>query len=88
MRWPPLSARSAHPITNSSADYLPRVRLSALLRDSPRHAVALCRVLLPDYVCFGYELPKVCKRAISIAAEGHGVACVLQRLPRRLERRQ
>ena len=33
--------------------------------------VALCRVLTPDYVCFGYDLPSVCSREIG----EHNVTC-------------
>ena len=36
------------------------------------YAVALCRVLLPDYVCFGIPLPPECARAIG---PSHGVTC-------------
>ena len=57
-------------------------RMEQLLRDSTSHAVALCRILLPDYVCLGFPLPEACQRAIG---HGHGgVTCALQGLPKRL----
>lgn len=80
--WPAMRARpSAHPVTNATAGFLPRVRMEELLRDSPTHAVAMCRVLLVDFVCFRYRLPPTCQRAIG---ERHGVACTLRGLPPRM----
>ena len=35
-------------------------------------AVAICRVLLPDFVCFGFQLPLWCARAIGAT---HNVSC-------------
>ena len=82
--WPPwssVSTHQAHPITNATAGFLPRERFEHLLNDSPRHAIALCRVLLPDYVCFRYPLPPVCEEAIGPSLGG--VTCALRRLPPR-----
>ena len=81
--WPVFnqSTRSRHSQSNAHASFPPRVAMERLLRDSPPHARALCRILLPDYECFGYSLPPVCAAAIGPA---HGVSCELRRLPRRL----
>ena len=52
-----------------------RTALELLLlkpRDDSRYRRAICRVLLPDYLCFGYELPTDCAAAIG---DAHGVTC-------------
>jgi hypothetical protein len=79
--WPPLSGRNAHPVTNASAGFSPRLSMEALLRSSPALTVALCRLLLPDYVCFDFVLPPACARVLG---EKHGVECALTHVPRRI----
>ena len=56
-----------------------RTRMEELLRRKPAYLEAMCRVMLPDYVCLQYELPTECKAALG----AHGVVCPYRDLPHR-----
>lgn len=49
-----------------------------LKQNETLHRVAMCRVLLPDFVCFGYEIPTDCISQLGV----HGVVCPFK-FPRR-----
>ena len=68
------SSMHAHPATDASSGSAARAAMievlsSTLARNPEREAV--CRVLLPDFVCFGYALPADCAAAIG----AHAVTC-------------
>ena len=80
--WPEYDARlseQAHPKTNQNSSNPDRAAMAALLAPVPPtrlnaispQRIALCRVLLPDYVCLGYRLPDDCKLIIG----QHEVSC-------------
>ena len=68
-------SNSTHPGSDAASGYAPREAMEALLlRSADRaHLRAMCRVLLPDYACFGYPLPAAC-------AEGTGLDRVVERM--------
>tara|TARA_B110001452_G_scaffold267224_1_gene276253 strand:- start:1597 stop:2757 length:1161 start_codon:yes stop_codon:yes gene_type:complete len=82
-RWDTAIGRETHP-----ADVLAARKVMATLlngtaasmttegrrRREDAYLCAVVRVLLPDYVCFGYEVPGMCASAIG----AHGVPCALQ----------
>ena len=69
-RWPPyrdtrtLGGRAyKHGPTDSASNNTYRGNMTALLNGDGAVATAVCRLLLPDFVCFGYELPPACASA-------------------------
>lgn len=68
-------SNSTHPGSDALSGFAPREAMEALLlRSADRsHLRAMCRVLLPDYACFGYPLPAEC-------AEGSGLDRVVKRM--------
>ena len=66
--------RDSNPHTGSDADSGSdaRANMASLVGavGSPER-IGLCRVFLPDFVCFNYTLPADCAAAL----EGHGVTC-------------
>jgi hypothetical protein len=79
--WPPTPERAnTHQMTDSHSGNTARKVMEEILDSSSsdpsanlKHLIALCRVLLPDYVCFRYALPPPCAAAIG---QDHGVRCL------------
>jgi hypothetical protein len=71
--WPPFNATEwrvpwarrrtvkPHALSNAESNNVPRGHMRALLAQNHTVRLALCRVLLPDYVCLGYDLPPGCE---------------------------
>ena len=78
--WPALDPHlGQHTSTDRASNNSMRVRMEELLRQKPAYLEAMCRVMLPDYVCLAYELPSECRAALG----DHGVACPYRGLPQR-----
>ena len=69
--WAPTRRRDPHAATEASPRNEPRREMARLLAADGAARVALCRIYLPDYVCFGYPLPADCAAAIG----PHEVTC-------------
>ena len=61
-----------HTKSNAASGNAARMHMDSLVStvNGPER-IALCRIMLPDYACFGYELPPDCAAAL----HGHGVTC-------------
>jgi len=84
--WFPNRNTNPHEATNAASDNRARQNMDELIGsghgDNQNHAeslaerpdaqLALCRIYLPDYVCFGYELPEACA---AIIGSQHGISC-------------
>lgn len=71
--WPMHNASDGlHPHTNVNSSNAAREAMdSVLASDESPFVTSLCRVLLPDYVCFDYQLPQGCAEALG----KHDVVC-------------
>ena len=71
--WP-----EAHHVLLANMSVMPSVQkagmaaLESLPANSMPMLTPLCRVLLPDYVCFGYQVPRTCAQKLV-----HNVSCPL-----------
>ena len=78
--WFPHRRSNPHDATNSASANEDRRDMEGLIgigKDSlsaekPEAQLALCRIYLPDYVCFGYDLPEACATVIG---NQHGISC-------------
>lgn len=78
--WFPNRQSNPHAATNAESDNGARHNMDALTgsgddhpqAENPEAQLALCRIFLPDYVCFGYELPEACA---AIIGSQHGISC-------------
>jgi hypothetical protein len=71
--WAPRRTADPHAQTNQGANSSAREDMNSLISEVGNAArISLCRIFLPDYVCFGFALPEDCAAAIG---SHHGVAC-------------
>ena len=71
--WGPGLTVNPHAHTNADSGSSAREQMDSLISEIGGSArLSLCRVFLPDFVCFGYPLPDDCAAAIGTQ---HGVTC-------------
>jgi len=88
--WKPNRNTNPHAATNAASDNQARQNMDELIgsghggprAEKPEAQLALCRIYLPDYVCFGYVLPEACA---AIIGSQHGVSCPWPWMPAALD---
>jgi len=72
--WPPFDLAHSfdHTATDVRSGNAARQAMEDLLAGDGSALEAVCRILLPDFVCFRYPLPSRCKEKIGTS---HGVTC-------------
>ena len=73
--------RISHRESNAASGNPSRLALERLILKQP-YITVLCLVLMPDFICFGYQMPEACHNVST-----DGLSCPLPLLPRAQQKR-